>query len=74
MDIKEQVEQVIGSITKDPSKISSFKDDPAAAVKNILGDKIPEDVIQKIIEEVKKNLSPEKLSEIMDALGKLFKK
>ena len=74
MEIKEQIEKAVGAITSDPKKIEAFKKDPASAVKAILGDKIPADVIDKVISGVKAKLTTDKLSGAAGALGGLFKK
>jgi len=73
MDIKEQIEKMLQSVTKDTAAKDRFLKDPIAAVKSVLGT-LPDDVVEKVVASVKAKLSADQLSDAADALGKLFKK
>lgn len=74
MDIKEMIEQVVGSVTKDNSALENFKKDPIATVKSLLGSiDLDNDVISKIVEGVKAKISLDNLSGIAGKIGGLFK-
>ena len=77
MDIKEQIEKLVGSITKDNGLKDKFLKDPVATVKELveeLGDKAPADAIDNIVTGVKAKLTGDQLKGAVDGLGKLFGK
>lgn len=74
MDIKEQVEKLIGSITKDSALKDKFLKDPVATVKDLVGDKVPADAIENIVAGVKAKLTGDQIKGAVDGLGKLFGK
>lgn len=74
MDVKEQIEKLIESITKDGGLKDQFLKDPVATVKEKFGDKLPADAIDKIVAGVKAKLTGDQLKGAVDGLGKLFGK
>ena len=72
MDIKEQIEKIVEKVQKDDALQAQFKKDPIKAVEKILGVDLPDDVIEKIVAGVKAKISVDKVSDIADALKKLF--
>ena len=74
MDVKEQIEKAVSSITSDSGKVEEFKKDPVATVKNLLGGAAPKDLIDKVISAVKAKLAAGKLSDAASAIGGLFGK
>ena len=73
MEIKEQIEKVLSSITNDKSLMDDFKKDPIALVKKYLGNALPDDALEKIVAGVKAKLGADKLADVAESLGKLFK-
>lgn len=74
MDIKEQIEKMLSSVTKDAKLKEKFLKDPAGTVKNVLGSALSEDIIEKVVAGVKAKLSADAVSDAAGALGKLFGK
>ncbi len=74
MDIKEQIEKVIQTLTNDAALKDKFTKDPVAAVKSVLGAALPDDILDKVVSGVKAKISVDQLSDAADALGKLFHK
>lgn len=74
MDVKEQIEKLVAAITKDGGLKDKFLKDPVATVKEKLGDKLPTDVIDKIVSGVKAKLAGDKIKDAASGLGKLFGK
>ncbi len=74
MDIKEQFEKLVGSITKDNGLKDKFLKDPVATVKELVGDKVPADATDNIVTGVKAKLTGDQLKGAVDGLGKLFGK
>nr|WP_325194638.1 hypothetical protein [uncultured Oscillibacter sp.] len=72
MDIKEQIEKIVEKVQKDDALQAQFKKDPIKAVEKILGVDLPDDVIEKIVAGVKAKISVDKVSDVADALKKLF--
>lgn len=74
VDIKEQVEKLLGTITKDSALKDRFLKDPVATVKELVGDKVPTDAIENIVAGVKAKLTGDQLKDAVSGLGKLFGK
>lgn len=72
MDIKEQIEKIVEKVQKDDALQAQFKKDPIKAVEKVLGVDLPDDVIEKIVAGVKAKISVDKVSDVADALKKLF--
>ena len=72
MDIKEQIEKIVEKVLKDDALQAQFKKDPIKAVEKVLGVDLPDDVIEKIVAGVKAKISVDKVSDVADALKKLF--
>ena len=72
MDIKEQIEKIVEKVQKDDALQAQFKKDPIKAVEKVLGVNLPDDVIEKIVAGVKAKISVDKVSDVADALKKLF--
>ena len=73
MELKEQIEKVVGAISNNPPKLEEFKKDPVAFVKKLLG-AIPQDVIDSIVEGVKAKVKLDDAAGIVGKLGDMFKK
>lgn len=74
MDVKAEIEKLVGTITKDNALKDKFLKDPVATVKGLLGDKVPTDAIDKIVAGVKAKIAGDKLKGAADSIGKLFGK
>lgn len=74
MDVKEQIEKLVNSITKDGGLKDKFFKDPVGTVKELVGDKVPADAIDKIVAGVKAKLTGDQIKGAVDGLGKLFGK
>ncbi len=72
MDIKEQINQIVEKVTKDPAFKDEFQKEPVKAVEKVLGVDLPDDVINKVIDGVKAKISVDTVSKAADALKKLF--
>ncbi len=68
--IKEMINKLTESVTKDKDLMDLFKKDPIKAVEKVLGVDIPDDVVEKVVDGVKAKISVDKVS---GALGKLKK-
>ncbi len=74
MDVKAEIEKLVGTITKDSALKDKFLKDPVATVKSLVGDKIPTDTIDNIVAGVKSKIAGDKLKGAADSIGKLFGK
>lgn len=68
IDLKAKIEEIVKKVKEDEKLQEQFKKDPLKAVESLLGVKLPEETIQKIIEGVKAKITADKLGE---GLGKL---
>lgn len=74
MDIKAEIEKAVAKITGDNSKLEAFKKNPLEAVKSLVGDGAPKELIDGIITAVKAKIEGGKLGGIADKIGGIFKK
>lgn len=71
--MKEQIEKILESLTKDAGLIEKFKKEPVNTVKDLLDDVLTDEMIEKIVEAVKAKLTAEQISDAVGVFGKLFK-
>ena len=57
MDIKQQIQQLVESISKDEKLKADFMKDPVKTVENTLGVDLPDDVIEKVVDGIKAKLT-----------------
>ena len=72
MDIQKSIQEIVEKITKDDSLMSSFKKDPMAAIKKLIKEEMPEDLLEKIVEGVKAKISLDKAGDLLGSMKKLF--
>ncbi len=77
-EIKEKIEAVIAKLKGDGNLMAKFKSNPIAALEDILGVDIPDDIAKKVVDGVKAKLAAgdiaDKADDIKDAIGGLFSK
>lgn len=69
MDLKEKVTEVVEKIKKDPGLLSEFQKDPVKTVEKVVGMDLPDELIEKIIDGIKKGDAKEGID-----LGNIVKK
>ncbi len=72
MDIKEQIGKILEKVKKDDSFKEQFEKEPIKAVENVLGIDLPDEVIEQVINGVKAKLSVDTISQVADAIKKIF--
>ena len=68
-DIKDKVKEVVEKIQKDPALLAEFQKDPVKTVERIVGMDLPDELIEKVVEGIKKG----DIKEGMD-IGDIMKK
>jgi hypothetical protein len=71
MDIKEKVTEVVEKIKKDPALLAEFQKEPVKTVEKIVGMDLPDELIEKILDGIKKGDIKEGM-DIGDIMKKLF--
>ena len=78
MDIKAKIDELVEKIKSDKALQKKFKEEPVSAVEDLLDIDLPNDQIEKLIDGIKAKISlddiSDKLDNIGDALGGLFKR
>ena len=74
MDIKAKIEELVKKITGNGDLLSKFKSGPKETVKSLVGDKLPDDVLDKITDGVKAKIDIDDIKGKLGGLGNLFKK
>lgn len=72
IDIKEKIEEVTKKVKDDPSVAKNFEKEPVKTVEGIVGVDLPDDVINKVVDGVKANLSGGKVGGIVDKIKNIF--
>ncbi|MBQ3241416.1 MAG: hypothetical protein IJA99_00505 [Oscillospiraceae bacterium] len=70
--IKEKVQELVKMITEDKELMELFKTEPVKAVEKVLGVDLPDDMVQKIIDTVKAQITLDKAGDLLGGLKKLF--
>ncbi len=69
MEIKSVVEDVIKKIKNDKSFAKKFKEDPKAAIMNIVGKELAQEKLDDILKELKGKVSIDDLGKLLDSDG-----
>ena len=71
MDIKEKVTEVVEKIKNDPKILAEFEKEPVKTVEKIVGMDLPDELIEKVLDGIKKGDIKEGM-DIGDIMKKLF--
>lgn len=71
MDIKAKVTEVVEKIKNDPKLLADFEKEPVKTVEKIVGMDLPDELIEKVVEGIKKGDIKEGM-DIGDIMKKLF--
>ncbi len=71
MDIKEKVTEVVEKIKNDPKLLAEFEKEPVKTVEKIVGMDLPDELIEKVLDGIKKGDIKEGM-DIGDIMKKLF--
>ena len=63
--IKEKVQELVKMITEDKELMELFKTEPVKAVEKVLGVDLPDDMVQKIIDTVKAQITLDKAGDLL---------
>lgn len=75
MDIMDKLEELVEKIKDDKTIAAKFKKDPVETVEDLLGVKLPEEQIEKLVDAIKNKIKFDDLDDILeDKLGDLGKK
>ena len=75
MDIMEKLEDLVEKIKEDKSIAAKFKKDPIDTVQDLLGIKLPEEQLEKLVDAIKSKIKLDDLDDVLeDKLGALGKK
>lgn len=72
MDIKELIAKVVKEVTTNDSLKEQFEKEPVKVIEKLLGVDLPDDVVEKVIDGVKAKITVDNISDVADALKKLF--
>ena len=72
MDIREQAEKLLASVTRDNSLMDQFRKEPVKAVEKVLGVDLPDEAVEKIITAVKAKIAADGTKDVLGSLKKLF--
>ena len=70
--IKEKTTEILEKVKNNPAIAAKFKENPTAAIEELLGVDLPDDAVKSIVAAVKANLTAEQAGELLGAFKKLF--
>jgi hypothetical protein len=74
MDIMEKLDDLVEKIKEDKSIAAKFKKDPIDTVQDLLGIKLPEEQLEKLVDAIKSKIKLDNLDDVLEdkleALGK----
>lgn len=73
MDIGNIVQDLLKKFDLDDQLKEKFMKDPMKTIKSLVGDKIPEDQIENVIDAVKAKIGVDNVGDALGKIGKLFK-
>ena len=74
MDFKKKVEELVEKIQKNPQLLKEFRTNPVKVVESIVGIDLPDKEIMQLAELVKAKIDMDKVGDLLEGLGGLFKK
>lgn len=73
MDVKGQINKIVGEISNNPNIKEQFEKEPVKVIEKVIGKDLPDDVVMKIVDGVKTKLTIDGVSKAADALKGIFK-
>lgn len=73
MDIKEQITRIAEEISSNPNMKEQFEKEPVKVIEKVIGIDLPDDVVMKIIDGVKAQLTIDNVSKAADTFRGIFK-
>lgn len=73
MDIKEQIHKVLEEVSRNPNIKEQFEKEPVKVIEKLIGVDLPDDIVMKIIDDVKAKLTMDDVSKVAGALKGVFK-
>lgn len=71
-DVKARIDELVGTLQKDPAMLKSFQDDPIKTVEKLAGIDLPDDQLKPLVAGIKAKLVAGDLGGKLDGLKKLF--
>lgn len=72
MDIKEQIERVVQTLSVDRTLHEAFRLSPAEIVKKLVAIDLPADLVDKIVKGVQAKLAGDQAADVFSSIKKLF--
>ena len=74
INIKEKIEELVKKIQNDKDILAKFQKDPISTVEKLIGIDLPNDQLEKIVNGIKAKITADKVGDVLEGLGGLFKK
>ena len=74
IDIKEKIEELVEKIKKNPAMLKKFKENPVKVVEELVGIDLPDELVEKVVDGVKANITMDKVGDALGALSGLLGK
>ena len=72
--MKEKIEQVVKKLLSDKNLMAKFERNPASVIEEYIGIDLPDEQVNQAVEAIKAKIKLEQAGDMLEGLGKLFKK
>lgn len=72
MDIRAKIEEVVNKVRSDPNFAQNFKSDPMSAVKSLVGQDVPNDMVEQVVNGAKGMLAGDQAGNMLGGIKKMF--
>ena len=74
INIKEKIEELVQKIRADKTILTRFQQDPVSTVEKLIGIDLPNDQLEKLVNGIKAKITADKVGDVLEGLGGLFKR
>lgn len=71
MDIKEMIENIVAELTKNKNLKEDFEKEPVKVIEKIVKADLPDELVEKVIDDIKAKLTMDKAADIADTVSDL---
>lgn len=71
IDIKEMIENIVEEITKNENLKEDFEKEPVKVIERVVGVDLPDELLEKVIDDVKAKITVEQVADAVEAVSDL---
>ena len=72
--MKEKIEKVVKKLLSDKDLMAKFERNPSSVIEEYIGIDLPDEQVNQAVEAIKAKIKLEQAGDMLEGIGKLFKK